>query len=52
MTEVVSLDKIWFCLLPMVKERDKVMEELNDFYTKHEGKSRVGRFLIRNTDGM
>ena len=22
-TEVVSFDKIWFCLLPMVKERDR-----------------------------
>ena len=37
-TEVVSFDKIWFCLLPMVKERGKVMEELNAFYTKYEGK--------------
>ena len=38
-TEVVSLDKIWFCLLSMVKERDRVMEELHDFYTKYEGKN-------------
>jgi len=27
-TEVVSLDKIWFCPLSMVDERDRVMEEL------------------------
>ena len=38
-TEVVSLDKIWFCLLPMVEELDRLMEALNDFYTKYEGKS-------------
>ena len=38
-TEVVSLDKIWFCLLSMIDERDRVMEELHDFYTKYEGKS-------------
>ena len=38
-TEVVSLDKIWFCFLSMVDERDRVMKELHDFYTKYEGKS-------------
>ena len=38
-TEVVNLDKIWVCLLSMVGERDRVMEDLHDFYTKYEGKS-------------
>ena len=36
-TEVVSLDTVWFCLQP-VEARDKVMEELNIFYTKGEGR--------------
>ena len=38
-TEVVNLDKIWVCLLSMVDERDRVIEDLHDFYTKYEGKS-------------
>lgn len=38
-TEDVNLDKIWVCLLSMVDERDRVMEDLHDFYTKYEGKS-------------
>ena len=38
-TEVVSLDKIWFCLSSMVEKRDRVMENMHEFYTKYEGKS-------------
>jgi len=38
-TEVVSMDKIWFCLFTMLDEREELMNELNIFYTKREGKS-------------
>ena len=40
-TEVVTLDNMWFCLLEMVEKRDKVMEELDHFYMKGEGRKWV-----------
>jgi len=38
-TEVVNMDKIWFCLFTMLDEREELMNELNTFYTKCKGKS-------------
>jgi len=40
-TEVVNLDKVWFCLKCMEEEMDKMMVELDKFYTKWEGKDWV-----------
>ena len=36
-TEVVSFDTVWFCLQP-VEEREKLMEEMDIFYNKGEGR--------------
>ena len=37
-TEIVNMVNIWFCLKDMVEERNKVMEELDHFYIKGDGK--------------